>query len=286
MSSDNDESASRRDLPDPDLGSPSMQEALRELAAARLGLGFIYSALELLATRYELQDAVIVLTDEAVGTQIFRLNSGTVSVDLAVRLGSTPGLYCAPDVVSFHDREVVLLACQQALSLQQSRLVAAQETPTGTDDRTFEEDGARVVTDRGVLTSTSAMAAKRLLVGLHPLAKRNSRATISMVLVFVDVVTLLLTIEGVHGPLRFLFGLALGVIVPGWSVVGLLKLKNAALEVGLTMATSLALIMIAAQIMMTMSLWHPVAFEELSCLVCLPSLLWQARSLDRRSSHS
>jgi hypothetical protein len=81
----------------------------------------------------------------------------------------------------------------------------------------------------------------------------------------------------VHGSVRFVFGLVLGIAIPGWSIVGLLRLRYAALEIGLTMATSFALIMVSAQILITAHLWHLVAFEEFICMLCLPSLLWQSR---------
>jgi hypothetical protein len=34
--------------------------------------------------------------------------------------------------------------------------------------------------------------------------------------------------------------------------------------------------------MITVSLWHPVALEELVAVVCLPSLLWQSKLLVSR----
>jgi hypothetical protein len=208
------------------------------LATSESGLGFIYSALELLATRFELSDAVMVLEDESVGVQIIRLGHKDVSVDLAVRLGTTPGVHCSPDIVPFDELEVFRLACQSALSAPPTPLVAP-----------------------------------------------DFRAIISLALVFVDVVTFVMAVASIHGPGRFFFGLVFGIVIPGWSIIGLIRLKNAALEVGLTLATSLSLIMIIAQIMITVKLWHPVALLECVCVVCLPSLLWQSRSLLRRPAH-
>ena len=43
---------------------------LDQLSASELGIGFIYSVLDLLARRYHLVDAVVVLGDESLGTQI------------------------------------------------------------------------------------------------------------------------------------------------------------------------------------------------------------------------
>jgi uncharacterized membrane protein len=99
----------------------------------------------------------------------------------------------------------------------------------------------------------------------------------SRLLVLIDVTTLILTAADIHGPLRLLFGLCLGLVIPGWCLVTPLKLDNAPLELGLILSVSLSLFMVVAQILMTMDLWHLVALEEISCLICLPFLLNQAK---------
>jgi hypothetical protein len=206
-----------------------MRDALNELAAGESGLSFIYSALELLAERFELSDAIIVLENESVGLQIFRLGGREVSVDLAVRLGTSSAVYCDPPVVPNDELEVVRLACQQALS-----------SPT------------------------------------NPFITPRTRSFISRFLFLVDVVIFVMAVSDIRGPARFFLGLIFGLVIPGWSVVGLLKLKNMALEVSLTLATSLSLLMMLAQIMMTVSLWHPIVLEELISVICVPSLWWQS----------
>ena len=212
--------------------SPQLRDALNEMATGESGLRFIYSALELLATRFELSDAAIVIANDSVGLQIYRLGQRDVSVELAVRLGATPGVYCSPEIVPTDDLEVFLSACQRALSSPQTRI----KVP-------------------------------------------NWRAVTSTVLVLIDVATFIMATTSSDGPGRFFCGLVFGLAIPGWSVVGLLKLKNAALEVGLTLATSLSMIMIFAQIMMTVNLWHPIVLQESIGLLCLPSLVWQSKSL-------
>jgi hypothetical protein len=106
-----------------------------------------------------------------------------------------------------------------------------------------------------------------------------------MILLAADLIALAMTIGDLHGPVRLACGLALGVVIPGWSVVGLLRLENAALEVGLTVAVSLALLMLSAQVLMTAHAWHLVALQEATCLICLPSLIWQSRD-HRRARES
>ena len=108
---------------------------------------------------------------------------------------------------------------------------------------------------------------------------------LSQAALFTDCLVFLLTIGEVHGPIRFVSGLVLGLFIPGWSVVGRLRLRNAALELGLAIAASLAILMVAAQLLITLDLWHPVALEELTCLVCLPSLISQS-NIDLRPKGS
>ena len=107
-----------------------------------------------------------------------------------------------------------------------------------------------------------------------------------MALLAVDVTTLAMTIGGFHGPVRFVIGLVFGVAVPGWSIIGLLNLGNGALEVGLMVSTSLALLMLVAQVLMTLHAWHLVAAQEVICLACLPSLLWQSMGLRRLGEYA
>jgi hypothetical protein len=87
-----------------------------------------------------------------------------------------------------------------------------------------------------------------------------------------------MTAAGIHGPIRFVFGLILGVVIPGWCIVGPLKIGNVPLEIGLTVAVSLSLLMVIAQLLMTFNLWHLGGLEEVTCVLCLPSLFFQTRS--------
>jgi uncharacterized membrane protein YfcA len=107
----------------------------------------------------------------------------------------------------------------------------------------------------------------------------KKRPALSVLLALIDVTTIGLTLGNNHGPVRFVLGLAMGLFIPGWSVVGLLKLKNAPLEFSLSAGTSLALLTIAAQFLMTIHAWHLGGLEVATGLVCLPSLLFQSRSL-------
>src|SRR5665213_228574 len=69
------------------------QTMLNELSERELGVGFIYSILELFATRHGLTDVAVVLVNESFGTQMFRLGGASVTPDMAAHLNSSP---CAP----------------------------------------------------------------------------------------------------------------------------------------------------------------------------------------------
>lgn len=114
---------------------------------------------------------------------------------------------------------------------------------------------------------------------------REIRVVISATLLVVDVLLLALVLSDTVGPWRFVFGMVFAITTPGWSLVGLLQLRNGALEIGLSLALSVALVMICAQVMMTLQLWHPVALEELMCVACAPSLVLQSKALQWVANH-
>jgi uncharacterized membrane protein len=92
-----------------------------------------------------------------------------------------------------------------------------------------------------------------------------------------DFAVFMMTVGHFHGPLRLVLGLILCIVTPGWSLVGLLKLENAALEIALSIAVSLALLMIAAEILLSLHTWDLFVMEEITSFVCLPSLAWQSQ---------
>lgn len=104
------------------------------------------------------------------------------------------------------------------------------------------------------------------------LAQYQIRRSISAALLLADLAVLVLTVMDVHGVARFILGLILGLVTPGWSIIGLLKLHDAALEIALAVAVSLALLLVVAQVMMTVHAWHPIVLQEVVCLICIPPL--------------
>ncbi len=115
------------------------QTMLDELSVSELGIGFVYSVLDLLAERYKLKDVVVSLTHESFGTQLFRLGGKAVSADLASRIGTAPGVYCDPDIVPSFERDAVRTACQLSLSLHLARFWAGHDSLTNlANRRTFD----------------------------------------------------------------------------------------------------------------------------------------------------
>lgn len=115
------------------------QTMLDELAVSELGIGFIYSVLDLLVERYALSDAVVVLAHQSFGTQMFRAGGAALSLDQASSLGNAPGVYCEPDVVPLAERDAMRTACQLALSMHLARFSAAHDALTNiANRRTFD----------------------------------------------------------------------------------------------------------------------------------------------------
>jgi hypothetical protein len=110
--------------------------------------------------------------------------------------------------------------------------------------------------------------------------QRRVRANLSTILVFADLFMAALVALNVSGALRVWAGLAFCAVVPGWAIVGLLRLNDAPLEIGLSMAAGLCALLVLAQLAITLGAWHLTALQLLVCALCLPSLLWQA--LERR----
>ena len=109
---------------------------LDQMSTSEVNIGFIYSVLDLLARRYRLTDAVVVLRDEALGTQAFRLGQKSLNGGFAGQLGqlaraSSASPTCVPNVV----RDVVRNVCQLALTLHLARHSADHDPLTNIANR-------------------------------------------------------------------------------------------------------------------------------------------------------
>lgn len=255
----------------------SLADDLDRLRMSETGAGYVYFALDLLASRYALSDAYIVIDLGTLGTQIFRLGGRTTFPARDDVQNATRGLYCQPAVVTEDDARIFYEAC--ALELTQPRplqpginkLYSTESFPLGAKTRT-PADANDVPDDDWFISGSTG---DRWNVRQYENAPQVRRR-FTQFLVAVDLANLIMAFANTHGPVRFFLGLLFGVLVPGWSIIGYLKLKNAALEIGLSVATSLALIMVCAQVMITLDLWHLVSFEEILSIACLVPLLRQS----------
>lgn len=109
------------------------------------------------------------------------------------------------------------------------------------------------------------------------------RVAVTATLLIIDLVALSMALAGTHGAGRLVTGLAFVFLVPGWSIVGFLELSDKALEVGLTLALSLAFYIVAAQVLLSLHEWHLVAFQEAVGLMAIPPLMWQLLSAPRET---
>ncbi|HEY5266652.1 MAG TPA: GGDEF domain-containing protein [Acidimicrobiales bacterium] len=111
------------------------QAMLDELTNNELGIGFVYSLLELVAKRYSLSDVTVTLFHEMTGVQSFRLGQKNVDLDVFAQQGSLVGVICNPDVVPESERDAIRTACQLSLSLHLARYSSARDHLTNIANR-------------------------------------------------------------------------------------------------------------------------------------------------------
>lgn len=255
----------------------SLADDLERLRQSETGVGYVYFALDLLASRYALIDAYIVIDVESLGSQVFRLGGKTTFAARDDVQNATRGLYCQPPVVDEDDARIFYEAC--ALELAHPRPLQPGIDKLYSADSFQERATVRTPASAsetfGDEWFISGSTGDQWNVGQNENAPQLRRR-FTQFLVAVDVVILVMAFANTLGPVRFFLGLILGVLIPGWSIIGYLKLKNAALEFSLSVATSLALVMVCAQIMITSHLWHLVAFEEILSIACLIPLVHQS----------
>jgi diguanylate cyclase (GGDEF)-like protein len=116
---------------------------LDQLSTNEFGIGFIYSVLDLLAQQYRLTDAVVVLGDDALGNQAFRLHRKRVSSDTLDQVTAAPGVFTEPGVVPDGVADVVHSVCQLALSQHVARHGAAHDRLTNIANRRYFDTALR-----------------------------------------------------------------------------------------------------------------------------------------------
>jgi len=102
---------------------------------------------------------------------------------------------------------------------------------------------------------------------------RDPRALVSAASLVLSAALTALVLAGVGGPARVVCGLLFVLFVPGWALVGQLRLRNAAAEFSLAMVVSLAVVMAAAQLMLALHLWRPLWVEPILAVAAAPLLV-------------
>ncbi len=218
-------------------------------------MAFIYSAMDLFVTYFDLSDLVVVFPDSHEGTQIFRWGAKPISPDRNSLITAAPGVYCYPAIDDVEELDLLFARCQQEFDDLRSRGDVStgavsprllrerpSEAPWRVDEESERRPPAVEVEDRQVEGSRFGVETWRVFA--------------SKVFVWVTLANILLALLNVSGGVRFVLGLVLGLAIPGWSIVGLIHFRDTALEIALSMAASIAVVMASAQLMITLHLWH------------------------------
>jgi GGDEF domain-containing protein len=128
------------EISEPPYDSRAFLAKLDQLSTNEFGIGFVYSVLELLARQYHLVDVVVVVGDDSLGMQSFRLDRKKVSSDSLV---TVPGVVSEPDLVPDVVKDVVRSVCQLALSLHVARHGAAHDRLTNIANRRYFDSALR-----------------------------------------------------------------------------------------------------------------------------------------------
>ena len=149
------------------------QTMMSELGSNELGVGFVYSVIDLLAARHHLDDVLVVLEHESFGVQMFRLGGHPVTKDMVNRFGNAPGVYCEPKVVSDLECDAVRTACQLSLSLHSARFSAAHDPLTNIANRRSFDAALEVAAAR---SARYGWAFTLVLVDLNDFKAVNDRS--------------------------------------------------------------------------------------------------------------
>jgi hypothetical protein len=251
----------------------TFDEELDRLRLSESGVAFIYTSMSVFVSRFQMRDVVVVLDDGQGGTQLFRYEGKAISASQKSLIRSPPGAYSDPPTVPQDDLDLLFERCR----IEFESLRAVGDASTGV--LRFRRFRAPIDVDTVDNLSPPLTSAD----DNESEGKRDSepdgefaRVAVSRLFVFISVMNILFAAIDWTGPIRYLFGLALGVAIPGWAIIGRFKLHNAALEVGLSIATSIALLIVSAQALITIHFWHLTAYDIVLSIAVLPSLLVQS----------
>lgn len=253
----------------------SFSDELDGLRSSQSGVNFIYTSMSVFVARFGVRDVVVVLDDRHEGIQLFRYEGKAINPSQISLIRSPPGAYCDPPTASQSDLDLLFERCRNEFE----SLRSVGDASTGVlAFRRFRAPSD--VDPLGRLSESLSYYAP----DQYELEQQRetepggefARVAVSRLFVFMTVMNILFAAIDWTGPVRYLFGLALGVAIPGWAIIGRFNLRYAALEVGLSIATSVALLIVSAQVLITIHFWHLTAYDIALSVAVLPSLLVQS----------
>jgi hypothetical protein len=253
----------------------SFSDELDRLRLSTSGVAFIYASMSAFVSRFEMRDVVVVLDDGNGGTQLFRYGGKAIARHQRSLIDASPGAYSDPSSASQIDLDLLFERCRDEFEGLRIQGDTADSTLSGRRFRINKEKNFRHGFDEPVEETTPDIYEIEQRREPKP-GDEAARVRVSRLFVYVTVLNAFWVLIGVTGPPRYLCGLVLGVAIPGWAIVGRLKLHYAALEIGLSIATSLAILIVSAQVLITIHFWHLTIFDLVLSVAVLPSLLYQS----------
>jgi hypothetical protein len=101
----------------------------------------------------------------------------------------------------------------------------------------------------------------------------TSRRITAVGLMVLTAATAVLTAVDVHTPLRLSVTIAFAALAPGWAAVAYLGINSSSLAWITSIAVSISLAILIAQIMVSANWWHPVGALLVLCGLTLIALL-------------
>jgi hypothetical protein len=267
---------SRKKVPDDEADQNlSFSAELDKLRLSKSGVAFIYDSMSVFVSRFEMRDVVVVLDDGREGTQLFRFEGKAIGAHQKSLIHSPPGAYSDPPGASQSDLDLLFERCR----IELESLRAVGDASTGVLPFRRFRAPADTIPVEGPSKSSPHTSPEVYEFELRPDSKQGelARVVVSRFFVFITVMNILFAAIDWTSPVRYFVGLTLGLAIPGWAIVGRFNLRYAALEIGLSIATSVAILIISAQVLITVHYWHLTAFDIALSVAVLPSLLFQSR---------
>jgi hypothetical protein len=106
------------------------------------------------------------------------------------------------------------------------------------------------------------------------MSSRRQRSALASIAALACLTTLALTMAGVQSPLRVAAVAVTLALAPGAAILSVATPRSLALELGLIVGVSLAIITIGAQVSLWLGVWDPERSVAVVAAMCVPALVW------------